>query len=258
MTRPFFSIVTCTRNSEEFLSDNINSVELQTFKDYEHIFIDGFSSDKTTGIIKSYQKKDKNRVFFFQFPAKGISDAFNKGILKGRGQWIVFLNSDDCFYDRSVLNSVHDYLLKNTEVKIVYGKSVFLNELGKGNKNRRVIPHRKIYRKLRFWLIALTNYIPHQSVFMHRDLFLKCGGFDEKLNTCQDYEMWFRLSKNRVSNGYIDRKLSIFRYRKDAATQSPEHLSVHYKILKKYIKNSFLLLFLKTIHRLNLQRVFFE
>lgn len=258
MSRPFFSIVTCTRNSEEFLKENINSVKSQTFKDYEHIFIDGFSSDRTLQVIKSYQKKDPKRVWFFRFPPKGISDAFNIGIRKGTGLWIIFLNSDDRFYNRHVLTSVYEYIFKNHATKMVYGKSVFINQLGEGKKSKRVIPHRKIYQKLRFWLLTLTNYIPHQSVYMNRDLFVKYGGFDESISTCQDYEMWFRLSKNGVTNGFLDKKLSIFRYRNDAATQSPEHLSIHYKILDRYIKSRVLLSLLKVIHLLNFRRVFFE
>jgi glycosyltransferase involved in cell wall biosynthesis len=79
--KPFFSIITATLNSEKFLRDNIESVKKQTFQDFEHIFIDGFSNDATVEIIKEYQReRGESKVKIFQYPPKGVTDAFNKGI----------------------------------------------------------------------------------------------------------------------------------------------------------------------------------
>jgi len=66
--QPFFSIVTCTYNSERFVQRNIDSVRSQTFKNYEHIFIDGYSKDRTVQIIRDYLSKSKSKVKLFQFP----------------------------------------------------------------------------------------------------------------------------------------------------------------------------------------------
>ena len=75
-----FSIITCTYNSEKFLKKNIESVKKQNFKDFEHIFIDGFSQGGTINIIKNYQTEFPQRVKLFQVEPKGISHAMNEGI----------------------------------------------------------------------------------------------------------------------------------------------------------------------------------
>lgn len=89
MKRPFFSIITCTYNSEKFLQENIDSVKSQTFKDYEHIFIDGYSTDDTNKIINKYILIDR-RSKIFKYPPKGISNAFNLGIKKSLGKYLFF------------------------------------------------------------------------------------------------------------------------------------------------------------------------
>ncbi|EKD95368.1 MAG: cell wall biogenesis glycosyltransferase [uncultured bacterium] len=255
--KPFFSIVTCTKNSEKFLQENIDSVRGQTMTDYEHIFIDGFSTDNTLKIIKDYQVKNKSRVRLYKSPPKGISNAFNKGVLKGKGHWIVFLNSDDRLYDRRVLSTVYSYLSKNSRIKLVWGKSVNLTESATG-KSERIIPGRKIFQKLGFWRMLLFNdYIPHQSVYMNRELFLKYGIFNERLDIAMDYEMWLRLSKGNVSNGFIDRKLSVYRYRKLSDKRLYEVLNEYNKVFNLHIKNPFtrLMLIKFDAFKLNLQKL---
>jgi len=90
-----FSIITCTYNSEKYLQENINSVESQIFHNFEHVFIDGNSSDKTIEIIKKYQKKYPHTVKLLQCEPKGISNAMNHGINQSSGQYIIHLHSDD-------------------------------------------------------------------------------------------------------------------------------------------------------------------
>jgi glycosyltransferase involved in cell wall biosynthesis len=246
---PLFSIVTCTYNSERFVQRNIDSVRFQTFKNYEHIFIDGYSKDRTVQIIRDYLSKSKSKVKLFQFPPLGISDAFNKGISKSRGKWIIFLNSDDYLNDSCVLEDVYNYLLGRPNVDVLYAKATFLKY---GNSEvKRIIPHRDIYKKVYYWLLLITNYIPHQSVFTKRLVFEKYGYFDEELKSSMDYEMWLRLSKEKVNFSFFDRKIAFCVIRKDAMSQSGLAKLEHPKILDKYIKNKFLAFVLKLIYKIN-------
>lgn len=96
MNKPLFSIITCTYNSQKFIKKNLESVKAQIFMDYEQIIIEGQSSDKTVEIVKSFQKNNP-KIKLFSYPAKGISDAFNKGIKHSKGKYLFFLNSDDSF-----------------------------------------------------------------------------------------------------------------------------------------------------------------
>ena len=86
------SIITVTKNSEKFLEKNILSVNNQVFKNYEHIIIDGGSTDKTLNIIHKHKNKIK---YFISEKDDGLYDAMNKGIKRCSGDIIGILNSDD-------------------------------------------------------------------------------------------------------------------------------------------------------------------
>src|SRR3989304_8490244 len=111
--KPLFSIITSTYNSEIFLPENISSVNAQTHKNYEHIFVDGRSTDRTTGIIKDALAADPNRIKFLSRPPRGISHAMNVGINAASGTYIVILHSDDSFYDNKVLEDAARFLEAN-------------------------------------------------------------------------------------------------------------------------------------------------
>jgi glycosyltransferase involved in cell wall biosynthesis len=66
---PFFTIITCTKNSAKFINTCLESVKVQTFRDFEHIIVDGDSKDDTLNILKNYTKN------IISTPPKGIADA---------------------------------------------------------------------------------------------------------------------------------------------------------------------------------------
>jgi glycosyltransferase involved in cell wall biosynthesis len=106
MHKNFFSIITCTHNSSLFLQKNIESLKKQNLRDFEHIFIDGFSTDRTVDIIKKYQAEYPNQVKLFQFKPEGISKAMNQGIKNSSGEYLLHLHSDDFLFDENVLEDV--------------------------------------------------------------------------------------------------------------------------------------------------------
>lgn len=246
-----FSIITCTYNSEKYLKKNINSVKNQTFQDFEHIFIDGFSKDKTVEIIKKYQKEFPKKVKLFQSPARGIADAMNKGIKKSNGQYLIHLHSDDSFFNKKVLENVSRFLEKNKKPAWIYGKANFINTV---TKKSRIVPHRKIYHKARFWLLLLTNYIPHQAVFLKKSVFKKYGLFNERFKNSMDYEMWLRLTKNQVKSKFINRVICDFSVRPDSQSRIGVSKQEHLIIIDKLVKNNLLKKTLKLIHRINQKR----
>ena len=111
------SIITVTKNSEKFLKENIKSVLKQNYKNYEHIFVDGNSTDNTIKIIRSYKKKVK---LIQNKNDKGLYDAMNVGIKYAKGDIIGILNSDDYFYDNA-LEIVKTYFEKKPEIDFLFG-----------------------------------------------------------------------------------------------------------------------------------------
>jgi glycosyltransferase involved in cell wall biosynthesis len=239
-----FSIVTCTYNSIDYIQKNIDSVRKQTCDDFEHIFIDGYSNDGTMDIIKQYQKDYPEKVRIFQFEPKGIAHAMNKGIEKASGEYILHLHSDDSLHAFNVLGKVSQFLIHKKNPDWIYGKANFFNE-----RKMRVIPHRNIYKKSRFWLLLITNYIPHQSVFIKKSVFMEFGKFDEQYENSMDYEIWLRLSKNKVEAQFIDEIICNFFIRKNSLSTTGKIQCTYENenIIKKYSKNKILAIMPKII-----------
>ena len=112
-----FSIITVCYNSESTIFETIQSVKNQTYTNYEHIIIDGSSTDNTLDIINKY-KNNSDKVKVISEPDNGIYNAMNKGIKLASGELIVFLNSDDTFESNALEIITNHY---NSKIDIIYG-----------------------------------------------------------------------------------------------------------------------------------------
>ena len=96
----FFSIIVPTFNNASFLKKTLNSIEKQTDKDFELIIIDNNSSDNTDDIVKNCSV---NNLVFKKINNKGIiSKSRNLGISISKGNWLIFLDSDDLIYEKKI------------------------------------------------------------------------------------------------------------------------------------------------------------
>jgi len=110
-----FSIITVSLNQPKIIN-NFNSLKKQTYKNFEHIVIDGGSTDKTVDIIK---KNSKNISYWQSKKDEGIYDAINIGIKKSKGQIIGILNADDIYY-KNALKIVKKYF-ENKNIDFLFG-----------------------------------------------------------------------------------------------------------------------------------------
>lgn len=92
---PKFSIIMPVYNVADYLDEALESVFLQTNKDYELIIINDGSTDESFNIIKSWLPKFKNKVIFINQSNRGLSEARNAGIKEATGKYIYFFDSDD-------------------------------------------------------------------------------------------------------------------------------------------------------------------
>lgn len=113
------SIITVAYNSSETIRNTIESVLSQTYPNIEYIVIDGFSTDNTIDIAKEYEFNFEGRLKWLSEPDQGLYDAMNKGIEMATGDIIGILNSDDTFYNNTVL-SVGSVAVKNLEAYSIY------------------------------------------------------------------------------------------------------------------------------------------
>ena len=180
-----FSIITPTRNVGDCIKELVDSIQEQTFEDWEHIIVDSASTDGALALIPRH---DKVRVF--SEPDKGIYDAMNKGVALAQGEWLYFIGADDRFFDQHVLSNVNQFL--DDSVDVVYGDVVSTRF---GGRYDGPFDDRKIRSK----------NICHQAVFVRRQVFELIGGFNDQYLAQADWDHNMRWMLNKsIRSKYID------------------------------------------------------
>ena len=164
-----FSILTINFNNKDGLSRTIKSVTSQFFKDFEYIIIDGGSTDGSVDVIKE-NSKDIN--YWVSEKDKGVYNAMNKGIAQAKGDYLIFMNSGDCFHAPDVLSSVADY-----QEDIICGKVL---------KGDATIPSGH-YKPTISLVDLMRGSLPHQAMFIKRELMLK-HPYDENYKILSDWK----------------------------------------------------------------------
>ena len=186
------SIITVTKNSENFLEECILSLEKQSYKNYEHIIIDGCSTDNTINIIKKYKTKV---AYWVSEKDEGLYDAMNKGIKRCSGDIIGILNSDDVYYPEA-LKIVNEYFNSNKELDFLFG-SVEKYKLLHGYNPKKIK-----------WSFGF--YTSHSvGFFIKKKSQLKVGLYNLKYKYSSDYDLFYRMIVNFKLKGMATKKSEI-------------------------------------------------
>lgn len=186
------SIITVTKNSQKYLEENLISLQNQTYRNFEHIIIDGKSNDQTVEIIKKYSNQIN---YWVSEEDLGLYDAMNKGIKKVTGDIIGILNSDDIFYPKA-LEIVNDYFLNNTDIDFLFG-SVEKYKLMHGFDPKKIK-----------WTFGF--YTTHSvGFFIKKDSQLKLGFYDTQYKYSADYDLFYRMIIKEKFKGISTKKNEI-------------------------------------------------
>jgi glycosyltransferase involved in cell wall biosynthesis len=200
MSLPKFSVIIPTYNAGETISETLSSIVAQTFKKFEIVIIDGLSSDSTISIVSKFADND-GRIAFKSERDLGIYDAMNKGILRSRGDWILFCGADDRLYDENVLEDVWNELDKNS-ASFVYGNVIVDGDTqwaSKGELYDGEFDLKKLVKK----------NICHQAIFYKKEIFGRLGYFDTHFKICADWDFNLRcFALERVA--YIQKTIAIY------------------------------------------------
>ncbi|MCC8112484.1 MAG: glycosyltransferase [Bacteroidales bacterium] len=121
MDGPFFSVILPIYNVENFLGECIESILSQTYEDFELILIDDGSKDRSPQICDDYKEKD-HRVIVKHCPNGGQSQARNQGLSLAKGEFIVFIDSDDFLTEKTFLEQVHNKACQDPKLEIIFYK----------------------------------------------------------------------------------------------------------------------------------------
>ena len=216
------SIITINLNNAKGLWKTIESVAMQTSRNFEHIIIDGGSTDGSVEIIKSFtsipsgkyvSKKTNNEytadcephslsqiAYWISEPDTGIFNAMNKGIHIAEGEYLHFLNSGDWLVDDRVVET----MLKELDSNLSLIKGHRLSpEIFIGNVINVRPDGRRRYYKNNEEVSLLTFYrgtLQHTSAYIKKSLFDKYGLYDENLKIVSDWKWYLKVSGLNKAN----------------------------------------------------------
>lgn len=176
------SIITINYNNAEGLKRTLDSVASQTCHEFEHIVIDGGSTDGSVDVIKEYVRQVES-VLWVSEKDKGIYDAMNKGIKKASGEYLYFLNGGDCLASPTALESMIEHF---TDCDIVIGR-VYFSIHGK-----RISTSSLLSEKDMSMYYMYLHGINHQSAFIKRDLIVK-NPYDTSVKMGADWKFFVQV-----------------------------------------------------------------
>lgn len=210
ITNAKLSIITINYNNKDGVIQTIDSVLIQTWKDFEYIVIDGGSTDGSKDVITQHIN---DLTYWVSEPDKGIYNAMNKGIQAATGEYLLFLNSGDFLKSRTVLDgAVHQ--LNN--IDIVYADL----EIIAGTRS-----YMKNYPTTLSFKYFLSDTLPHPGSFIKKALFTKHGAYDESLQICADWKFFIEaICKHNVSYKHLDMVFACFLLNGISSSQQSKHI----------------------------------
>lgn len=195
MKTPLFSIITVTYNARATAERTLRSVAGQTCKDYEHIIVDGASTDGTLEIIGNCPGAELRKVI--SEPDKGLYDAMNKGISLAQGDYLIFLNAGDKFHSAGTLQEIAEAIELNDSPGVVYGQTDLVDDHGRFLAPR----HLRAPEHLTYKDFSRGMVVCHQAFVAQRKI---APYFSLKYRYSADYEWCLICLMHSEKNVYID------------------------------------------------------
>lgn len=186
MTSPLISVVIPTHNRAPILKKAIDSVLLQTERDLELIIVDDASTDETSELLNEFVKADARIKVIKNKVALGGGGARNAGIFASKGQWVAFLDDDDEWFKEKLSLQLEKINLSPSAVAC---SCDYEHHYLFGLKKNFVLPDKITLNELYY-----GNYLGGASMcFCSRNVLISIHGFDTKLKSGQDWDLWVRL-----------------------------------------------------------------
>jgi glycosyltransferase involved in cell wall biosynthesis len=242
------SVITVTYNSQHTIRDTINSVVGQTYKNIEHIIVDGGSNDGTEKILNNYKNKN-NKVF--HKPRLGIYEAINFGIKNASGKFISILNSDDFYSSPDTIENIVKIFNKNPKTDIFLGDVVYFNNSEYYNPVRSYSA-----KNFKPWHMLFGLMPPHPSSIISKSIYDKYGVYYEKFKIASDFDFFLRVIYiNKVKYKKINH--TIVRMRSGGVSDKGIYSyikntkEVYQSFLNNKVKRSLILIILRFIFKIN-------
>lgn len=226
---PEVTVITANYNCERFIAETIESVQKQSFTNWEMIIVDDKSTDKSISIIKKYSRADSRIKLIKLKTNSGPAVARNKAIQNSRGRFIAFLDSDDLWMPNKL--EVQVATMKEEKLALSYTEYQKIDEEGKITSKTIKRPINVNYEKM-----LSSNYIPCLTAIYDSDILGKV--YMPNILKRQDYGLWLKILKEIEHAQAINTPLAYYRVRKNDSVSSNKIKSAvyHWKILRELEK----------------------
>lgn len=220
---PLFSIITITFNAEKTIKPTLESIKCQTFTNFEHLIIDGKSTDNTVSIARQFNIQNSHII---SEPDKGLYDAMNKGIKNATGKYLIFLNAGDSFHSEETLRIIAN-VINAENPDIAYGQTIIVNSQREKIANRHLTaPHNLTADSFKNGMLVC-----HQAFIAKREI---AEYYNLKYRFSADYDWCIRCLKKSHKNSYVN--AVIIDYLSEGVTTAnfKKSLRERYNIMCKY------------------------
>jgi glycosyltransferase involved in cell wall biosynthesis len=213
---PMVSVIIPTYNRPDTLKTAIESVQAQSFRDFEIVVVSDCGSNFLEAMINGMNTR-QNITYVRHGMNRGLGASRNTGLGAARGKYVAYLDDDDFFYPDH-LETLVDYLEKTGE-KVAYTDAhrVWQRKVdGVYRESGRDAPYTDDFR---YDVILIHNMVPVLCFLHARECIREVGGFDETLSTHEDWDLWIRMSRKYVMHR-IPKFTSAFTHRDDGSSMS--------------------------------------
>lgn len=224
------SVVIPTFNQADYLREALKSLLQQTYKSWEAIIVNNFSTDRTVEVIESI---NDHRITWMNFGNDGvIARSRNHALSKCNGQFVAFLDSDDLWEPSKLARAVIE--LRAGSDLVCHAERWF----GGGSRDR-IVRYGPSSRATYESLLLNGNCISTSAVVMRREVLDQLGGFrdDPDFVTTEDYDLWLRVAQAGFTVSFIDDVLGSFRRHNASASSAPiRHLNAELSVIDDHFR----------------------
>ena len=195
---PKVTVIIPSYNCKAYIAETIDSILNQTFRDIELIVVDDGSTDRTQEIVESYGEP----VRLIRQTNARVCAARNRGIREAKGEFICLMDHDDYWYPEKLLRQIEEFT-RHPEAGVIYSTFIRWHQDKDGyfpppaSYDRTSIPD-DTDPEFSGWIyhqFLLDCWMLTSSAMFRREVFEKCGMFDEALPYSEDWELWLRISR---------------------------------------------------------------
>jgi len=226
------SIIVPMYNAESYISDTLDGLLNQTYKDFEVIVIDDCSKDSGAEIVENYVKTSDRIKLLKNEQNMGVAKTRNKGIQHAKHSWIAFCDADDVWVAEKLEKQID--LIKNRGVRLCFTGIRFMTNDGQELDRTFKVPEKVNYKKL-----LKQNVITLSSAILPKEMGLKHPMHSD--NCHEDYIFWLTILKSDIDFAYgINEPLVLYRKAKNSKTHNKlKALKMTYKTYRKVGINPF-------------------